>query len=270
MTRPATALMLLLIALLSHPGLAFDHRYTRYAWGLDQHVAWTADGHASTVDYAGLQQASSGPQGALAAFSAVDAVEFEAWPRARQMAFLINAYNAYNAYNAFTLKLILTKYPDLTSIREPGSLLRSPWQRTDFELPGQMRSLDWIEHERLRPRHGDARVHFAVNCASLGCPALRPEPYLGARLDAQLDAQLDDQMQRFLSETARATDTTPAQGACSYPRCSNGMAGGMAGGMEGGMAGISPPTVQAAIPAGRYTLDFLPYDRALNDRGAGT
>jgi hypothetical protein len=66
-------------------------------------------------------------------------------------------------------------------------------------LLGDKRHLDWIEHEQLRPRYNDPRVHAAVNCASIGCPALRPEAFTAAKLEAQLE----DGMLRFMSDRTR-------------------------------------------------------------------
>jgi hypothetical protein len=54
-------------------------------------------------------------------------------------------------------------------------------------IAGEVISLDHVEHEILRPRYGDPRVHFAINCAAKSCPPLRPEPFSGAILDQQLD-----------------------------------------------------------------------------------
>jgi hypothetical protein len=119
--------------------------------------------------------------------------EFDAWPKPQQMAFLINAYNA------FTVELILTRYPDLKSIKDLGSFLVSPWKKKFFKLLGEERHLDWIEHEQLRPNYADPRVHAAVNCASIGCPALRHEAFTAPKLDAQLD----DGMQRFMADRTR-------------------------------------------------------------------
>ncbi len=172
---------------------AFDHGYADFGRALQAHVHWTANGHSSVVDYAGLKRERAPLTAALAAFSGVAPAEFEGWSREQQMAFLINAYNG------FTLELILGKYPDLKSIRDLGSLLRSPWKKPFFQLLGDTRTLDWVEHETLRPRYRDPRIHFAVNCASIGCPALRPEPYVAERLDQQLD----DQQRRFLTDRTR-------------------------------------------------------------------
>ena len=64
--------------------------------------------------------------------SKVGEAEFGRWPKAERMAFLINAYNAW------TVELILTKYPDLKSIRDLGNLLfNSPWKKKFFTLFGR-------------------------------------------------------------------------------------------------------------------------------------
>jgi len=92
-----------------------------------------------------------------------------------------------NAYNAWTIKLILSGYPGIKSIKDLGSLFKSPWKKKLCRINGKVLSLDNIEHDILRPRFRDPRVHFAVNCASKGCPPLRSEPYRGSTLDQQLD-----------------------------------------------------------------------------------
>ncbi len=93
-----------------------------------------------------------------------------------------------NAYNAWTIKLILSGYPGVGSIKDLGGWFQSPWKKKFCRLKGAVVSLDEIEHGILRPRYQDPRVHFAINCASKGCPPLRSEAYSGARLEEQLDA----------------------------------------------------------------------------------
>ena len=129
----------------------------------------------------------------LERLSSVSAAAYGAFSPAQQMAFLINAYNA------FTVELILTRYPDLKSIKDLGSFLQSPWKKDFFRLLGEARNLDWIEHEQLRPNYAEPRVHAAVNCASIGCPALRDEAFTADRLEAQLE----DGMQRFMADRTR-------------------------------------------------------------------
>ena len=92
-----------------------------------------------------------------------------------------------NAYNAWTIKLILSSYPGVKSIKDLGSFLRSPWEKKFVRLDGDVTTLDDIEHNILRPRFKDPRVHFAINCSAASCPPLRPEPYLGDSLEQQLD-----------------------------------------------------------------------------------
>lgn len=101
--------------------------------------------------------------------------------RNEQFAFYINAYNAC------TIKLILTGYPDIKSIKALGSIFKSPWKKKFCRIDGMLISLDDIEHNILRPRFKDPRVHFAINCAAKNCPPLRSEPYRGNDLGQQLD-----------------------------------------------------------------------------------
>jgi hypothetical protein len=71
-------------------------------------------------------------------------------------------------------------------------LFSSPWKKKIARIDGQLLSLDQIEHDILRKRFKDARVHFAVNCASKGCPPLQEQPFTGSRLDSQLDQAARD------------------------------------------------------------------------------
>jgi hypothetical protein len=109
-----------------------------------------------------------------------------------------------NAYNAFTIKLVLTKYPDINSIKEIGGFFSNPWSKKFILLQGRTVSLDHIEHDILRPKFKDPRVHFAINCASKSCPRLRDEPYDGETLDDQLDDQarefINDKKNNFIKE----------------------------------------------------------------------
>ena len=95
-----------------------------------------------------------------------------------------------NAYNAYTIKLILKNFEDgqpPESIKNIGSFFSKPWSIEFVQIGGKTYTLDNIEHDILRPTFKDARVHFAVNCASKSCPPLLSEPYSGAKLDQQLD-----------------------------------------------------------------------------------
>ncbi len=92
-----------------------------------------------------------------------------------------------NIYNAWTIKLILTRWPGLNSIKEAGSIFSSPWKKKIVRLKTGLVTLDNVEHDILRPESQDPRIHFAVNCASKGCPPLAAEPFSGENLEEQLD-----------------------------------------------------------------------------------
>ena len=171
----------------------FDHSYAAWESLLQKHVKWLPDGKQSRMDYRALAADRPALQAVLAQWSAVTPAQFAAFSRDRQMAFLINAYNG------FTAELVLTKYPGVKSIKDIGSLLQSPWKNKFFTLLGEQRHLDWIEHEQLRPKYNDPRIHSAVNCASIGCPALRPDAFTAAKLDTQLT----DGMMRFMGDRTR-------------------------------------------------------------------
>ncbi len=162
-----------------------DTAFSHQLWDqlLHKHVVMVNQGVASQVDYAGMQQDSTRLEEYLNQLSAIGPEDFDSWTADEQLAFLINAYNAW------TVQLILTEYPDINSIKEIGSWFSSPWSITFIPLLGKQRSLDDIEHEMIRGEKGyhEPRIHFAVNCASIGCPALRPEAYQGNKLDRQLE-----------------------------------------------------------------------------------
>src|SRR6185295_5475957 len=129
------------------------------------------------------------------ALSGVSEKEFKGWAREEQMAFLINAYNA------FTMEKVLTRYPDIRSIWDFGKVFGNPFKDEFFSLLGRKSSLDGIEHGLLRKKgaYDEPRIHFAVNCASVGCPMLREEAYVAERLEAQLE----EQARRFLADRSR-------------------------------------------------------------------
>jgi hypothetical protein len=172
---------------------SFDH--SPWTMLLARHVKTLRGGQASQVDYAGFATDRTRLKTYLDGLARVPRATFDAWPRPARLAFLINAYNAW------TVELILTKYPDLRSIRDLGTVLRSPWKRRFIPLLGQTLSLDDIEHDLIRApgAYDEPRIHFAVNCASIGCPALRTEAFVAERLEAQLE----DATRNFLADRNR-------------------------------------------------------------------
>jgi hypothetical protein len=172
---------------------AFDHAHVAWSALLRRHVVVVDGGRASEVRYAGMARERRLLKAYLEGLSAVPEADFQRWAREEQMAFLINAYNA------FTVEKILTRYPDIGSIWDFGKLFGNPFKDEFFTLLGGKRSLDWIEHENLRKSYREPRIHYAVNCASVGCPMLREEAYAASRLEAQLE----EQARRFLSDRSR-------------------------------------------------------------------
>ena len=92
-----------------------------------------------------------------------------------------------NLYNAVTLEFVLDDYP-VDSIRDIGGGLfsKGPWNKEVLRIDGEKLSLNDIEHRILRPIWDDGMTHYGVNCASMGCPDLRPEAYTGDTIWAQL------------------------------------------------------------------------------------
>lgn len=170
---------------------AFEHK----AWDqlLKKHVIVHDGGKASQLRYAGMSRDRAALKSYLADLSKVTEAQFKSWPNAEQMAFLINAYNA------FAIEKVLTRYPDIRSIWDFGKVFGNPFKDEFFPLLGRKFSLDRIEHETLRKRYREPRIHYAVNCASVGCPMLREEAYVAARLEQQLE----EQAVRFLSDRTR-------------------------------------------------------------------
>lgn len=145
-----------------------DDGINRVAYG-----AWKANG-ADLAKLAGaIDQASHARPSKLAA-----GVAFAYWT---------------NLYNALTLKIVLDNYP-VRSIREIKStgaifdLKAGPWRTRLVAVEGRRLSLDDIEHGIMRPTFRDPRVHYAVNCASIGCPNLKPAAWRAETLAADLDA----------------------------------------------------------------------------------
>jgi hypothetical protein len=134
-----------------------------------------AEGH---VDYVGLKGESSELDAYLKTLAATPALE--ALDRNEALALLINAYNAA------TLRLILDYWP-VKSIKDIPASKR--WNDRRWKIGRLQLSLSQIENDYLRAKFIEPRIHFAINCASIGCPPLRSEAYTGANVDKQLAAQ---------------------------------------------------------------------------------
>lgn len=137
-------------------------------------IARFAYGRVAPADRAALQ----------AYLASLQATAPRALSRPQQMAYWINLYNAA------TVETVLARYP-VASIRDirtsPGLFAAGPWGAKILRVENQALSLDDIEHRILRPLWRDPRIHYALNCAALGCPDLGADAFEADRLDAQLD-----------------------------------------------------------------------------------
>jgi uncharacterized membrane protein YdjX (TVP38/TMEM64 family) len=113
-------------------------------------------------------------------------------PRAEQLAFWINTYNAYTI-------ALMNQHHERKSIRNINKTfglisIKGPWTENMARVGGETYTLLYIENEIIRRRYHDPRIHFAIVCASMGCPPLRSEAFTGPKLEVQLD----DQARTFL------------------------------------------------------------------------
>jgi len=184
----------LLVGVLSANALAegFDHSHQQWGVLLQQYVV--EQGPASKVRYAAIKANSKAFEKYLNNLSLVMRPQFDAWSANQQLAFLINAYNA------FTIKLIVDHYP-VASIKDIGNWFQNAWKIEFFELLGESMNLDTVEHDWIRGsgRYREPRIHFALVCASIGCPKLQPRAFTAKRLDAMLETAASE----FLNDKSR-------------------------------------------------------------------
>ena len=153
---------------------------------LKQHVT------GGLVDYAAILRDERFP----AYLRVLDRTDPSALDATERLAFWINTYNA------FTIELINSRgeHGSIRNINKWfGIPLKSPWAEPVVRAGGRVLTLDDVEQRIIRVQFRDPRVHAALVCAAMGCPPLRSEAFVGARLDEQLD----DQMTRFLSQRAK-------------------------------------------------------------------
>ncbi|MCB1160583.1 MAG: DUF547 domain-containing protein [Leptospiraceae bacterium] len=154
---------------------AFDHSHSVFNGLLKLYVS---DGK---VKYKAFKD-NANFENYLKSLSSVKMKEYSGFSKKEKLAFLINAYNA------FTIKLVADKYP-VKSIRDITNRpwAWTPWKIKFFQLLEDKRHLDWIEHNMLRTKFDEPRIHFAIVCASVGCPDLASFAYSVESLEKQLE-----------------------------------------------------------------------------------
>jgi len=164
---------------LSFSSVANEH-LTHKGWNtlLNKHVD-----EAGNVDYKGFKSEEKALNEYLTVLSKNH--PDNSWKRNDRLAFWINAYNA------FTVKLIVKNYP-VKSIKDLGGSIykvNTPWDIKFIKIGEEVYDLNNIEHGMIRKEFSDPRIHFAVNCASVSCPKLRNEAYVGTTIEQQLEDQ---------------------------------------------------------------------------------
>ena len=165
---------------------ANDSRIDHRAWGaLLRAYLVPGDDGVQRFHYAGVSEADRKRLDEYV--DQLASTEISAYNRDVQLAYWINLYNA------LTVREILRYYP-VTSIREISSGLFSfgPWDKDLVEVEGEELTLNDIEHRILRPIWNDPRIHYAVNCASIGCPDLQMKAFTAGNTEAMLDRAARD------------------------------------------------------------------------------
>ncbi len=258
---------------------AFGSGERLFAPSADLWDRWTAHDAASTatVDHAAwdaylakhLVVSPNGPnrfryaqakadKGALDAYvAALAAQPVSKLARPEQMAYWINLYNA------LTVKTVLAHDP-VDSIRDidisPGLFADGPWDKKLIAVEGVELSLNDIEHRILRPIWKDGRVHYAVNCASIGCPDLQPKAFRAASLDESLDAAARAYVNDPRGVTVRRNDVVVSKIYDWFIRDF----GGNEKGVMAHLKRFADPKLKAALDK-VGELDEVQYDWSLND-----
>jgi hypothetical protein len=153
---------------------AWDHFLKTYAHEGKDGIVRVAYGRVDAAEHAALG----------ADLKRLAALPIDTYNRNEQRAYWIDLYNE------LTVNFVLDHYP-ITGIKAtsflPGIFSETPWSRKLITIEGERISLDDIEHRILRPGWHDPRIHYALNCASLGCPNLQPLAFTAANTDELLD-----------------------------------------------------------------------------------
>ena len=251
---------------------AFDHSYQTLREVLRGHLVGTR------VDYGSLQRDRVALDAAVQAFGQVTEDELPRWTREQQIAFWINAYNA------FTLQAIVDHYPIRRSLfslftfapRNSIRQIRGVWTDLRWRAAGADMTLNEIEHDTLRAEYYEPRIHFAVHCASVSCPPIRPEPFVADRLDRQLILAARDYLATDLGiqvdgTTLRVSSILDWYGedfVDGYAHLVDANRSERDRAILGVIAQYGPTAASALAQTGTANISFLSYDWSLNDTAA--
>jgi hypothetical protein len=170
-----------------------------------------------------------------------------------------------NAYNAVTIKGILREYPT-TSIRNHTARVYgyNVWRDLQLQVEGRPYALDQMEHEILR-KMGEPRIHFAIVCASIGCPRLLNEAYVPDHLDEQLAANT----RAFFADPSKFRYDVQQRTIFVSPILDwfgEDFGGAKAEQMRRIATFFPDPVARQLAESGDATIQFLDYDWSLNDQ----
>ena len=230
------------------------------------------------VDYPSLMKERGGLDAYVVRLGSVRRTDVNKWPPRDQLAFYINAYNAV------TLQRIIDHYPPkgLGLIHPKVSIrnIKGAFDKIKTRIGGRDLTLDDLEHTILRARYREPRVHAAIVCASISCPTLSNEAYVGERLEEQLDRaarafardatknSIDTSGDRitisaifdwFKEDFERYESEVPAL------RGSRGKKKALAGGI-GFLVRYGDPKLQSFLRSGDYKVKVADYDWGLNSQ----
>ena len=159
---------------------AFDHQHIKWNKVLQTYTKKVDD--QVLVNYKELKSNDQTLNEYLQTLETLSKEEFKNFSTKEKLSFWINAYNAY------TLKIVIDHYP-VKSIKDikSGWFSSGPWSKEFIPLFKDKISLDHIEHEIVRKQFNEPRIHFALNCASIGCPSLMQASFTATKLEEQLD-----------------------------------------------------------------------------------
>lgn len=272
-------LLTFLLCIATHAASAdrFDHAILDQL--LREHVFMIKQGQASHVNYYGLALSHGQLRKYLAQLSAVKKSDFSGWDKSEQLAFLINAYNAC------TLEITLRSYSTIATFRAYApvtfnwktrliSVIRNNWQLNFIYMFGDTLSLNDIEHDMiLKPgNYNEPRIHFVLNRASIGSPALLNRAYTGMELEQQLETAtrifLSDRSRNRYNEAAEKLEVSEIFDwyAKDFERGWQGWDSLDQFFMHYRDSLADSPVARERLAAGGVTIEFLEYNWLLNEK----